>query len=301
MTSATGDSPSTKAVLGNPKLSFEFFPAKTAEQERRFWRTIGCLETLRPEFFSMTYGALGAARTTGFDMLQKLTSESEIPVAAHLTCAGRNKSELAKEVREFADLGIKHFIALRGDAVSESDSSADTDVCHYAEDLVDLLDDLGDYEVSVAAYPEVHPDAVSATADMDALKRKLDKGADRAITQFFYNSDAFLQFRDKAVAAGITQKIVPGILPVHDIERVINFSQRCGTAVPDNLVDEFRVWSHDAEASRELAIAHGISLCEILKKEGVDHFHFYTLNQSDLSFEVSRLLVSESASETVAA
>jgi len=282
------------------KLSFEFFPAKDAVQERRFWRTVGCLETLDPSFFSMTYGALGAARETGQNMIKKLCSESRVSVAAHLTCAGKSAAELNAEIDAFAADGVQHIVALRGDELN--DTRLLEGRCQYASDLVALLSSRGDMQCSVAAYPEVHPDAQNATADLAHLQNKLNLGAQRAITQFFFDPDTFLRFRDRAVAVGITQPIVPGILPIHDIEKVVSFSQRCGAQVPIGTIDDFREWSHDVAASRELAIAHCHALCEKLRQEGVGHLHFYTLNQSDLSYEVSRLFARAAAkSETAAA
>lgn len=283
-------------------LSFEFYPPASDAQERRFWRTVGCLETLDPDFFSMTYGALGSSRTRGHEILAKLTDESDVSVAAHLTCSGRTEEQVSEEIRRFRQMGIRHIVALRGDATEAGDlTTAQSPVCHYASDLVKLLRQHSDMGVSVAAYPEIHPDAADAEADLEALKHKLDLGGDRAITQFFYDPDVFLSFRDRAEAAGISQPIVPGILPVHDIEKVINFSNRCGTHVPRGLIDEFRVWQHDAEATRELALAHSLALCETLKQNGVDHFHFYTLNQSTLAYEIAKSMVGERVGGAVAA
>lgn len=282
-------------------LSFEFFPARDGVQERRFWRTVGCLETVNPEFFSMTYGALGSERKTGLNMIVKLCDESSVPVAAHLTCAGKTETELNEELDIFVSAGVNHIVALRGDENNDTDAVQLEGRCRYASDLVALLRQRKNLQCSVAAYPEVHPDAVNAEQDMNYLRQKLDLGAKRAITQFFFDPDAFLRFRDRAIDAGITKPIVPGILPIHDIEKVISFSSRCGAHVPVGVVDDFRVWSHDAAASRELAISHCQALCETLRQEGVNHFHFYTLNQSDLSYQVSRLFSRSSAKAEIVA
>jgi len=288
-----------KSMSEELKLSFEFFPAKDAVQERRFWRTVGCLETLNPYFFSMTYGALGAVRKSGLNMLTKLCSESDVPVAAHLTCAGKAAAELNQELDIFSSAGIRHIVALRGDELNDTLSLKGR--CRYASDLVSLLQSRPDVECSVAAYPEVHPDANNAEDDLIHLKTKLDLGARRAITQFFFAPETFLRFRDRASDAGITKPIVPGILPIHDIEKVVNFSQKCGANVPQGVIDDFQVWAHDPAASRELAIAHCHALCETLKQEGVNHLHFYTLNQSDLSYEVTRLFAHDSRSADIVA
>lgn len=283
------------------KLSFEFFPPGNDGQERRLWRTVGCLETLKPLFFSMTYGALGSDRSKGYRILSRLCEESSVPVAAHLTCAGQTATELRREIDRFTTLGIQHIVALRGDSTETSSADEAEPVLKYAADLVHLLAEQPELEVSVAAYPEVHPEAVDAEADLQNLELKLTAGASRAITQFFYDPDVFLRFRDQLDSRGVSQQLVPGILPVHNIEKVISFSERCGAQVPQGLIDEFRVWSGDADATRELALAHGYSLCEKLKQEGVSAFHFYTLNNSDLSYEIARTLVPERASSIQAA
>ncbi len=287
-------------------LSFEFFPATDAEAQARFWRTVGCLETLSPAFFSMTCGALGSSRDSGFDMLGQLASESDVPVAAHLTCGGRTHDDVQQDLRFLRSLGVDRLVALRGDAPDSmpntgSGSEGDANVCRYASDLVEIARADGWSDISVAAYPEVHPEATSAVADLNALKYKLDAGGTRAITQFFYDPEVLLRFRDQMDAVGLAQPLVPGVLPIHDIEKVITFSQRCGAAIPINLVDEFRVWAHDEEASHELAVAHSIALCETLRQEGFDHFHFYTLNRSDLSYEVANLLIGERVTGLAAA
>nr|MBX2886498.1 methylenetetrahydrofolate reductase [Granulosicoccus sp.] len=215
----------------------------------------------------------------------------------------RTADDVGEDIQRFRNMGIRHIVALRGDATESGTSASDSSepVCQYASDLVKLLKRHDDMSISVAAYPEIHPDAAHAEADLEALQHKLELGSDRAITQFFYEPDVFLAFRDRAEAAGISQPIVPGILPIHNIEKVINFSERCGTHVPAGLIDEFRVWHHDEEATRELALAHGLAMCETLKQNGVDHFHFYTLNQSTLAYEIAKAMVGERVGSAVAA
>lgn len=274
------------------KFSYEFFPPRQPEQQRRFWRTVGCLETLRPEFFSVTYGALGSAGEASVDIVKDLLAESQIPIAAHLTCVGMSKTELQNHIERLATLGVKHIVALRGDHI-EGQLEHQRDGLRYAEDLVKLINQQGGFDVSVAAYPEIHPDAVNAQADMDNLKRKLDAGASRALTQFFYDTENFLRFRDKAVAAGIEQPIIPGMLPIHNIDKVITFSSRCGTVVPDDVAELFHKHATDPLASHQYAIAHCVDMCETLVSEGIQDFHFYTLNQSNLSHEVTRVLRGE--------
>ncbi len=288
---------------GGYALSFEFFPATTPEAQARFWRTVGCLETLSPAFFSMTCGAMGSTRDNSFDMLGQLALASDVPVAAHLTCGNRSTEAVRTDLAHLRAHGVDRLVALRGDLpeTATADAQDNVSVCRYASDLVELACAERWTDISVAAYPEVHPDAMNATADLQALKYKLDAGGTRAITQFFYDPDVLLRFRDQMQSVGITQPLVPGVLPIHDIEKVITFSQRCGAEIPINLVDEFRVWADDSAASHELAVAQSLSLCETLKREGFDHFHFYTLNRSDLSYEVANLLVGEQATGLAAA
>lgn len=282
----------TSASLAACRFSYEFFPPRKPEQQRRFWRTVGCLETLQPTFFSVTYGALGSASEASMEIVKDLLAESNTPVAAHLTCAGFSKSAMRSHLDRLSNLGVKHIVALRGDLIDGQTEQSDE--LPYAEDLVNLITKHpGDFDISVAAYPETHPEAQSEDADLDNLKRKLDAGASRALTQFFYDTESFLRFRDKASTAGITQPIVPGILPIHDIEKVISFSARCGAVVPDDVAALFREHANDAAASHQYAVAHCVNLCEQLQAEGVEDFHFYTLNQSNLAHEVTRVMLGE--------
>ena len=284
------------------RFSYEFFPPRKPQQQRRFWRTVGCLETLKPEFFSVTYGALGSAGEASVNIVKDLLAESQTPVAAHLTCVGLSRTELQSHIQRLATLGVKHIVALRGDCV-EGQLEHQHDGLRYAEELVKLINQQGNFDISVAAYPEIHPEASDAQADMDNLKRKLDAGASRALTQFFYDTQSFLRFRDKAVAAGIDQPIVPGILPIHDIDKVITFSSRCGAVVPKDVAALFHQHAGNAQATQQYAIAHCVDMCETLLGEGIQDFHFYTLNQSNLSHEVTRVLRGEIESpiEVVAA
>ncbi len=276
----------------NIKFSYEFFPPRKPEQLRRFWLTVGCLETLQPEFFSITYGALGSAGEASVDIVKDLIGESQTPVAAHLTCVGMSKTELQNHIQRLATMGVKHIVALRGDGI-EGQLDHQGNGLRYAEELVKLIRQTGNFDISVAAYPETHPEAKSAEADLDNLKRKLDAGASRALTQFFYDTEKFLRFRDRAVSAGIEQPIIPGILPIHDIDKVIAFGSRCGTFVPAEVAELFKKHSGDPLASEQYAIAHCVDMCEKLQIEGVHDLHFYTLNQSNLAHKVTRILRGE--------
>lgn len=276
-----------------PALSFEFFPPRTALMQRKFWRTVGRLEALRPDFFSVTYGALGTGQEDSMKTVKELCAESNVPVSAHLTCVGASKSELNDVISDLREFGIKGIVALRGDGDDpNAPYVAHPDGYQSVPDLVQYLRGSGEEAISVAAYPEIHPQARSADDDILHLKRKLDAGADHAITQYFFEAENFLRFRDKAVAAGISQPIIPGILPIHNYERVVDFSQRCGASVPARFADDYAALKNDPKASYDLSVRLAVDLCNKLMDEGVDHFHFYTLNQTDLSHAVCSEMLS---------
>jgi methylenetetrahydrofolate reductase (NADPH) len=281
-------------MMQSPTLTFEFFPPRTDVQQRRFWRTLGCLETMSPAWVSVTYGALGSASDASIDLVAALRKETAIPVAAHLTCAGRTLSAMNAVLDHLESLGVKRIVALGGDAMADVENNPDEPVLHYASELVELIAERANFDISVAAYPEVHPRATDAESDMQWLKAKLDAGASRALTQFFFGPEVFLRWRDKASKAGIDKPLIPGILPVHDIDKVLNFSGRCGTSVPSALVERFRKASN-ADSHRQLALEECVSLCRHLQREGVNDFHFYTLNQSGLAHAVSQELTGETA------
>jgi len=288
------------ANTGASRLSFsyEFFPPRKVEQHRRFWHTVGCLETLSPAYFSVTYGALGTSQKESFSVIGNLMEEAATPVAAHLTCIRQSAEEIRRHLQELKLLGVNHIVALRGDAPANDEKgnaaeTAEPSSSHllFAEELVQLISDVGGFEISVAAYPETHPEAVNQRADLENLLRKFNAGATRALTQYFYDCDAFLRFRDQATKLGIeADAIVPGILPVHNIENVIAFSKRCGTRVPQALIDHFRKFANEPQKAREQAIAQCVTQCNLLAAEGIRDFHFYTLNQSDLAYQVTREL-----------
>jgi len=275
--------------MSKPLLSFEFFPPRSDAQSRRFWQTLGCLETLAPEWFSVTYGALGSGCKASMETVDQLSKESTTPVAAHLTCAGQTRAQLLSVLEQFKANGVQHVVALRGDKTNAASGGKFYNL-KYASELVELIAESGDFEISVAAYPEVHPEATSAETDLYVLKQKFDAGASRALTQFFFEPDVFLRWRDMAVSYGIDGLLIPGILPIHDINKVVDFSRRCGATVPDALIQRFNN-TNSEQAAREMSIEHCVDLCETLRHEGVDDFHLYTLNQSDLSYEVAKALL----------
>ena len=273
----------------NPPLqfSYEFFPPRTQTMTRRLWRAVGQLERLNPQFFSMTYGALGSTRQISIDAAIAMHEESPVPVAAHLTCAGAPRDEINAIAQKFHRAGFDRIVALRGDSKEGDDSASDY---RSAAELVEGLLEIADFDISVAAYPEVHPLACSAADDLQNLKRKLDAGANRAITQYFFDADCFLRFRDRASRIGINKPIIPGILPIHDFDKLRAFSQRCGASLPGIYENLFEKVKHDPQARYRLSVNLAVELCERLAREGVNQFHLYTLNQTDMCLDISLAL-----------
>ncbi|MFT5258686.1 MAG: methylenetetrahydrofolate reductase (NADPH) [Saprospiraceae bacterium] len=267
-----------------PVLSFEFYPAKTAKSERTLWRTMGQLESMRPAFYSMTFGALGSDRDISIKMLKAMQKDYAVPITAPLTATGHSKEKLVKLAATLHAKRIQGIVALRGDADTVKGR------IESVPEMIRLLQSVADFDISVAAYPEVHPKALSPKADLFHLKSKLESGANRAITQYFFDADVFLRFRDKAVKAGIKQPIIPGILPVHDIEKVIAFSNRCGAQVPHSLTALFTGATKDREVQQRIGVEHATSFCSKLLSEGVDALHFYTLNLPKMSHRVAQNL-----------
>lgn len=265
-------------------FSYEFFPPRSEAMSRRLWRVIGQLERLNPEFFSITYGALGSDQENTVGTALAMQSESPVPVAAHLTCVDASREQVEEVARNFHRAGFDRIVALRGDSCA-SEKLANS--YQNAAELVEGLLKIADFDISVAAYPEVHPQAQSAAADLQNLKRKFDVGANRAITQYFFDAGCFLRFRDRAGAIGIDKPIIPGILPIHNIDKVSLFSQRCGASLPELYVSQFDKVKHDPSAQYQLSVELAVKLCEQLAAEGVEQFHLYTLNQADLCLDIS--------------
>jgi methylenetetrahydrofolate reductase (NADPH) len=254
---------------------------------RRLWRAVGQLERLDPGFFSMTYGALGSTRQISIDAAVAMHEESPVPIAAHLACAEATRDEINAIAQYLHLSGIERIVALRGDSSTTAESAGGY---RNAEEFVHGLLEIADFDISVAAYPEVHPLAKNSTEDLLSLKRKLDAGANRAITQFFFDADCFLRFRDKAVQIGIDKPIIPGILPVHDLEKLRGFSQRCGASLPASYEALFEQVKYDQQARYQLSLDLAVELCESLAREGVGQFHLYTLNQTDMCLDISLAL-----------
>ncbi len=273
-------------------ISFEFFPPRNDAMEQTLWSAVHRLAPLRPSFFSVTYGAGGSTRQRTHETVVRLKQETGIDPAAHLTCVAATRGEIDDVARAYWDAGIRHVVALRGDPPSGMGGkyTAHPDGYANAAELVAGLKRIGDFQISVAAYPERHPDSPDARSDIENLKRKVDAGADRCITQFFFEADDFLRFRDQAAAAGICAPIVPGIVPVTNFAQVNRIAGLCGARMPAWLADLFDGLDEDAETRRMIAATVAGDLCRRLEAEGVDAFHFYTLNRADLTFAICHLL-----------
>lgn len=272
-------------------VSFEFFPPNDATMEQTLWESVQRLAPLRPRFVSVTYGADGSTRTRTHNVVQRILRETALTGAPHLTCIGASRGEILDVAREYWDSGIRHIVALRGDPAQGSGAyCAHPDGFAYAEDLVRGLKSVGDFEISVAAYPEKHPEARDADFDLDNLKRKVDAGAARAITQFFFDPELFLRFRDRCQRAGITVGIVPGILPITRFPQLLRFAERCGASVPSWLHREFDGLDGDPDTRRMISASIAIRQVRELQRHGVEEFHFYTLNRSELTYAICHAL-----------
>ena len=278
------------------RFSFEFFPPRDAAMEARLWETVRKLAPLDPDFVSVTYGADGSTRERTHEIVTRIHRDTGLVSAPHLTCVGASRGEVLDIARAYHDVGIRHIVALRGDPPKgASDYRPHPDGFAYASDLVAGLKSVADFEISVAAYPEVHPEASSAEADLENLKRKVDAGASRAITQFFFEADTFLRFRDRAVAAGIDVPIVPGILPITRFPQMLRFADACGAAVPPWLQERFAGLDDDAHTRAMIAASVAIDLVETLRRHGVSDFHFYTLNRAELVYAICHCLATSPA------
>jgi methylenetetrahydrofolate reductase (NADPH) len=278
-------------AAGDIQVSFEFFPPKTEKMEATLWESIKMLEPLAPRFVSVTYGAGGSTRERTHATVERIVRETKLTPAAHLTCVGAVCGELDDVARSYWDAGVRHIVALRGDPpVPGTPFEAPTGGYANAAALVAGLKRVAPFEISVAAYPEVHPDSITRGADLDNLRRKIDAGADRAISQFFFSPDCFFRFRDEVAAAGIDAEIVPGILPVSNVAQTRKFAASCGATIPA-WMDRLFGGLDDLPAARQLVAATvAAELCAQLYAGGVRHFHFYTLNRAELSYAICHLL-----------
>lgn len=271
------------------QVSFEFFPPKTAEMEETLWKSITRLAPLQPRFVSVTYGAGGSTRERTHHTVHRIREETSLVPAAHLTCVAATRAEIDAVADDYWSVGVRHIVALRGDLL-EGRTHPAPDGYRYASELIAGLRKRHDFEISVAAYPEVHPDATSPDADLDNLKRKIDAGATRAITQFFFDNWTYLRFLDRARKAGITVPIVPGIMPVTNFTQMAKFAKQTGASIPREFARMFDGLENDPETRKLVAATVAAEQCQQLERAGVTEFHFYTLNRADLTYALCHVL-----------
>ncbi|EFC4115200.1 methylenetetrahydrofolate reductase [Escherichia coli] len=272
-------------VQGQINVSFEFFPPRTSEMEQTLWNSIDRLSSLKPKFVSVTYGANSGERDRTHSIIKGIKDRTGLEAAPHLTCIDAAPDELRTIARDYWNNGIRHIVALRGDLPPGSGKPE-----MYASDLVTLLKEVADFDISVAAYPEVHPEAKSAQADLLNLKRKVDAGANRAITQFFFDVESYLRFRDRCVSAGIDVEIIPGILPVSNFKQAKKFADMTNVRIPAWMAQMFDGLDDDAETRKLVGANIAMDMVKILSREGVKDFHFYTLNRAEMSYAICHTL-----------
>ena len=273
------------------KVSFEFFPPKTDEMELKLWESISKLKNLNPNFVSVTYGAGGSTRERTHQTIKKIIDETNLKPASHLTCIAASKDEIHEILRNYWQMGVRHIVALRGDMPASSPNyQLHPEGYQYANELVAGIKKIADFDISVAGYPEKHPEAKSLDEDIDNLKRKVDAGASRIITQFFFDSDVFLRFVEKCQKRGINVPIIPGILPVTNVKQTKHFAKMCGAKIPQWMEQIFENLDEQEDTKKLVAGVVAVELCRILHNAGVNDFHFYTLNRSDLTTAICHIL-----------
>ncbi len=292
MTPAPTERLSRDGAARDITVSFEFFPPKTEDAEKTLWECITRLLPLAPQFVSVTYGAGGSTRERTHQTVTRLVRESGVPPAAHLTCVAASKAEVDEVAREYWDAGVRHIVALRGDPAGGVGAKYEPHPqgYAYADDLVGGLKKIGDFEISVACYPEKHPESANFDLDIDILKAKVDAGADRAITQFFFDNDIYERYVERVRRAGIDLPIVPGIVPVHSFKAVSNFASKAGASVPSWLAQRFDGLENDPATRQLVAAAVAAEQVLDLLDRGVTDFHFYTMNRADLVYAICHLL-----------
>lgn len=273
------------AKTSDLKVSFEFFPPKSPDMEEQLWQTVRALEPFEPDFVSVTYGAGGTTREPTLSTVKRLIEDTPLATASHLTCVGATREEVQTVVEEFQAAGVRHFVALRGDPQGGVGTRYAPHPGGFANaaDLVSGLRDMGDFEISVSAYPERHPESESDSVDLDMLKKKVDAGATRALTQFFFDNDIFERYLDRVRAAGITIPIVPGIMPIQNLAQLKRFASMCGATVPAVLDARFEGTEGDAMARAAIAADLAAEQIADLAQRGVNEFHIYTMNRAPLT------------------
>jgi methylenetetrahydrofolate reductase (NADPH) len=297
------DAQNPRSARGEFVISYEFFPPKTPEMEIQLWETIKRLALLKPRFVSVTYGAGGSTRHRTHAIVERIARETDIEPAAHLTCVSSSRAEIEAVVRDYWAAGVRHIVALRGDPPGGVGTRYEPHPQGYEKscDLVSGVRRVGDFEISVSTYPEGHPESPSIQTDLDALEAKVDAGATRAITQFFFDNDVYFKFLDKARARGIKIPIVPGVMPVRNFRQVAGFAQKAGASVPRWLADRFDGLENDPQTHSLIAATTAADQVLALARAGVDEFHFYTNNRADLVFAICHLLGVRPAREKVIA
>jgi methylenetetrahydrofolate reductase (NADPH) len=271
-------------------VSFEFFPPRTEEMEAQLWRSIARLAPLNPAFVSVTYGAGGSTRERTHATIKRMLAETQLKPAAHLTCVGSSREAIDEVVRDYLRSGVRHIVALRGDMPEPGPFAQVPDGYESTPDLIRGIRKIWPFEISVSAYPERHPDSPSVEHDYALLRAKIDAGATRAITQFVYDTDVVLRFADRAYREGVRVPIVPGIMPATNFKGVVRMAKRCGASIPDTLARKFEGLDDDLETRKLIAATVAAEQVEKLRRHGFDSFHFYTLNQADLTFAICHLL-----------
>ena len=271
-------------------ISFEFFPPKTPKFEAKLWQSIEQLAPIEPKFVSVTYSAGGSTRFITHKIVKNIINDTELNVAAHLTCVAATKEEVDSVIDDYKSIGVNHIVALRGDMPDMGLFKAHPDGYSSSVDLVEAIKQHGCFEITVSAYPEKHPESSSFEADINLLKAKIDAGADQAITQFAFDIDKYLIFRDKLVADGINIPVIPGIMPTTNFKGVQNMAAKCGTSIPEWLSAQYTGLEDDFERRQEIAIKVAVDQCRKLISEGFDQLHFYTLNQHKVISKVCNIL-----------
>lgn len=285
------DTPLFSGLPGDVDVSFEFFPPKSEKMEAQLWDAVQQLKPLSPSFVSVTYGAGGSTRERTHATVARIIAEANMPAAAHLTCVGASKDEIREVAEQYWEAGVRHIVALRGDAGEPgAPFTPHPEGFASAADLVSGLKDIADFEISVAAYPETHPDADCPQADIDNLKRKLDAGATRAISQFFFSAETFFRFRDELAASGVDAPVLPGILPVTNVAQARKFAGLCGAQIPEWMDGIFEGLDEKPAARQLVAATVAAELCRRLYAGGVRDLHFYTLNRPELAYAICHML-----------
>ena len=287
--------------MSDVTISFEFFPPRTLAAEGQFWSTLAKLERHEPDFASVTYGAGGSSHVETLEVLERVTRKTSIPMVGHLTCVGQSREETNRVIHAYKDAGVKGIVALRGD-MPEPDMTYEPHPDGYRDtpELVAAIKEIGDFDVSVSAYPEPHPDSPDTAHDLELLKRKVDAGADRALTQFCFENGRIVSLRDEAAAAGIDVPIVPGVLPVTNLKGTARMARRCGASIPQWLADRYEGVEDDPQVSRMLAAVIASEQVKFLHDEGFDQFHLYTLNRPEIATTICQLLGVTPATEIAA-